>query len=298
MTSTTSIRFDAVAEAGSGRVRAAPSFLRRTLRARLAPFWLAICGLVLLAAIAAPLVAPYNPVKVDSEALLDPPSRTHVLGTDQLGRDILSRMIYGAQASLAAGLASVAAALVIGTAIGVVSGYLGHSVDNVAMRLMDTLLSFPALLLALSITVVLGAGLTAVIIAISIVYIPTFARLARGQVLSARELDFVLAARAIGVPDVRIMLRHILPNIAAPLIVQASLSIAFAILTEASLSFLGLGIKPPEPSWGSMVSEGRQYLREAPWVVFGPGGAILVTVMALNVLGDALRDALDVRLSA
>ena len=298
MSSTDSVAPPAVAAPAPLRVRATSSFWRRALRARLAPLWLTIFALVVLAAIAAPLVAPYDPVKVDGDALLEAPSRAHLIGTDQLGRDTLSRMVYGARASLAAGLTSVAAALVVGTTIGIVSGYLGGWADNVAMRLMDTLLSFPALLLALAITVVLGAGLTAVIIAISIVYVPTFARLARGQVLSARELDFVLAARAVGVADGRIMFRHILPNIAAPLIVQASLSIAFAILTEASLSFLGLGIKPPEPSWGSMVSEGRQYLREAPWVVFGPGVAILLTVMALNILGDALRDALDVRLSA
>src|SRR4051812_19912789 len=165
MTSTSSMTPIAIAEPDAVRVRSSSSFLRRALSARLAPLWLAICVLVVLAAIAAPLVAPYDPVKVDSDALLDAPSATHLLGTDQLGRDILSRMVYGARASLAAGLASVAAALIIGTAIGIVSGYLGHWVDQVAMRLMDTLLSFPALLLALSITVVLGAGLTAVIIA-------------------------------------------------------------------------------------------------------------------------------------
>jgi len=294
MTSTEITAPTTVAEPTPGRARS--SFLGRALRARLAPLWLAVCLLMLLAAVGAPILAPYDPTKVDSEALLDGPSRPHLLGTDQLGRDVLSRIVYGARASLAAGLSSVAAALLVGTTIGVVAGYLGGWVDNVAMRLMDTLLSFPALLLALAITVVLGAGLVAVIVAISIVYVPTFARLARGQVLAAREQEFVLAARAVGVADVRIMARHILPNIAAPLIVQASLSIAFAILTEASLSFLGLGVKPPDPSWGSMVSDGRQYLREAPWVVFGPGAAILLTVTALNVLGDALRDALDVRL--
>lgn len=275
---------------------AAQVLLRRLLKARLAPLGGLICLLALIAAIFAPLFAPDDPNRTDIMNSLQPPGLHHWLGTDDLGRDILSRVIFGARVSLLVGLISVGAALLLGSTIGVLAGYFGGWLDNAAMRVMDAILSFPALVLALAIAAVLGPGLAAPMIAIAVVYVPNFARLTRGQVLSVREMEFVLAARTMGGGHGRLMARHVLPNITAPLIVQTSLSVAFAILAEASLSFLGLGISPPAPSWGRMVSEGRQYLQDAPWLVFGPGAAIFILVMGLNFLGDALRDALDPRL--
>jgi len=271
--------------------------LRRMRRVRFATLGIGVVGLVVFLALFAGLLAPRDPVKPDLNRSLEPPSLSHLLGTDDLGRDILSRVIYGARVSLLAGVVSVAIALLAGVGLGVISGYWGGWADNVIMRLMDSLLSFPAIVLALAIAAAIGAGLTNVMIAIGIVNTPTFARLARGQALAVRELDYVGAARGLGAWDLRIMRVHLLPNIAAPLIVQTSLSVAFAILAEASLSFLGFGVKPPEPSWGSMVSMGRGYLQQAPWLVFGPGAAIFITVMGFNFVGDALRDALDPRLS-
>ena len=269
---------------------------RRLLRARMAPFGLIICGLIVFCAVLAPFVAPHEPSRTDIMTSLEGPSRSHWLGTDDLGRDILSRVIYGARISLLVGIVSVAIALFFGAVIGVASGYFGGVLDQVLMRVMDAILSFPALVLAIAIAAVLGAGLAAPMIAIAVVNVPVFARVARGQVLTAREQEFVIAARTLGSNHGRIMFRHILPNIAPPLIVQTSLSVAFAILAEASLSFLGLGVSPPDASWGRMVSEGRQYLQDAPWLVFGPGAAIFLAVMGLNFVGDGLRDALDPRL--
>jgi peptide/nickel transport system permease protein len=251
---------------------------------------------IILIAIFAPLVAPISPTRTDIMVSLEGPSRSHWLGTDDLGRDVLSRIIFGSRVSLLVGLVSVAVALLIGASIGMLSGYFGGWTDIVLMRAMDSILSFPALVLALAVASVIGTGIKAPMIAIAVVYIPTFARITRGQVLTVRELEFVLAARTVGSDRLRIMLRHVFPNVLAPLIIQTSLSVAFAILAEASLSFLGLGVQPPTPSWGRMVSEGRQYLQDAPWIVFGPGFAIFIMVMGLNFLGDALRDALDPRL--
>jgi peptide/nickel transport system permease protein len=269
--------------------------LRGALRARLAPVGIVVLAAAVAAGALAPVIAPYDPLRPDVQQLLAPPGLAHPFGTDDLGRDVLSRVVYGARVSMAVGLVAVALAFALGVTIGVAAGYAGGWLEGVAVRLVDALLSFPALILALAIATVLGAGLTAVMVAIAVVYVPTFARLSRGQVLVVREHEFVVAARALGVGDIRIVVRHILPAIAAPLVVQTSLSIAFAILAEASLSFLGLGMKPPQPSWGSMVSEGRQYLRSAPWTVFAPGAAIFLVVMSLNFVGDALRDALDPR---
>lgn len=272
------------------------AFIRRLRRRPLALLGFTICIAVILAALFAPLITPFDPNKPDIMVSLEGPSAAHWLGTDDLGRDVLSRIIFGARVSLLVGLVSVGAALVVGATIGMLSGYLGGWLDTVLMRAMDSILSFPALVLALAIAAALGTGLKAPMIAIAVVYVPTFARVTRGQVMTVRELEFVVAARTVGVGNSRIMRRHILPNILAPLIIQTSLSVAFAILAEASLSFLGLGVKPPAPSWGRMVSEGRQYLQDAPWIVFGPGFAIFITVMGLNFFGDALRDALDPRL--
>lgn len=271
-------------------------FLQDLFETRLAAVGLALIALLVFGAALAGVIAPYDPLHQNLDQAFAGPSLSHLLGTDDLGRDLLSRTIYGARVSLLAGVVSVGIALGAGVAVGLAAGYWAGTLDQVLMRLMDALLAFPGLILALAITAALGSDLINALIAIGIVGIPGFARLTRGQVLSVRELAFVEAARAMGTSDLRIMLRHILPNVSAPLIVQASLSVAFAILAEASLSFLGLGAKPPTPSWGSMVSLGRDYLDQAPLVVFVPGGAIFLAVMGFNFLGDALRDLFDPRM--
>jgi peptide/nickel transport system permease protein len=245
----------------------------------------------------APFISPYDPNRQRLLEALQAPSAEHLLGTDENGRDVLSRILYGTRISLAAGIFSVSIALILGITTGLLSGYFGGKVDNIIMRFMDALLAFPTLVLALAITAALGPGLRNAMIAIGIVGTPIFARLTRGQVLSVREREFVEAARTLGAGHLRIMLTHILPNVMAPLIVQMSLSVAVAILAEATLSFLGLGVQPPEPSWGSMVSRGKDYLDLAPWLAFAPGGAIFLAVMGFNFVGDAVRDALDPRLT-
>jgi peptide/nickel transport system permease protein len=270
--------------------------VQRALSARFAAFGGIVLLLAVLMAVFAPAISPYDPLKQDLGSLLAAPSAAHVFGTDNIGRDVLARVIWGTRVSLIAGLVSVAIAVVAGSLLGLAAGYWGGSVDGLVMRLMDAVLSFPALVLALALGAVLGAGLSGVLIALGVVYTPTFARLMRGQVLTIRTREFVEAARVIGAPDWQILRRHILPNAATPIVVQASLSVAFAILAEASLSFLGLGVQPPEPSWGSMINAGRGYLQQAPWIVFGPGAALFVTVLGLNFVGDAIRDALDPRL--
>ena len=274
----------------------ARAFWRRLRRTRLALVGLFLVLLVVACAILAPVISPYDPTRQRLIEALQGPSAAHPFGTDENGRDVLSRVLYGARVSLLAGIFSVAIALVCGVVSGLVSGYFSGRVDNVIMRFMDALLAFPTLVLALAITATLGPGLRNAMIAIGVIYTPIFARLTRGQVLSIREREFIEAARTIGAGNSRIMLRHVLPNVTAPIIVQASLSVAFAILAEATLSFLGLGVQPPEPSWGSMVSRGKDYLDQAPWLSFAPGGAIFLAVMGFNFLGDAVRDALDPRL--
>jgi peptide/nickel transport system permease protein len=269
--------------------------LRRAASARLASFGAAVTLVALLAALAAPLLAPYDPLKQDLGNSLARPGRTHLLGTDNVGRDVLSRTIWGTRISLVAGFVSVAAAAAVGGLIGLLAGYRGGRADGLAMRLMDAVLSFPPLVLALALGAVLGADLYGVLIALSVVYTPTFGRLMRGQVLTIKTREYIEAARGLGASAWWIAWRHVLPNAATPIVVQASLSVAFAILAEASLSFLGLGVQPPEASWGSMINAGRGYLRQAPWIVFGPGAALFVTVLGLNFLGDAVRDALDPR---
>jgi ABC-type dipeptide/oligopeptide/nickel transport system permease subunit len=252
--------------------------------------------LAVLAAVFAPLVSPYDPLRQDLANLLAGPGAAHLLGTDNVGRDILARVIWGTRVSLIAGFVSVAMAVLAGSVLGLVAGYSGGRVDGLVMRLIDAVLAFPPLVLALALGAVLGAGLVGVLIALGVVYTPTFARLMRGQVLTIKTREYVQAAHLLGAPGWRIVLRHILPNAATPVVVQASLSVAFAILAEASLSFLGLGVQPPEPSWGSMINAGRGYLQQAPWIVFGPGAALFITVLGLNFVGDAIRDALDPRL--
>jgi peptide/nickel transport system permease protein len=270
--------------------------LRRAAAVRLAPFGAAVLLLAVLGAVFAPVVSPRDPLKQDLDRALARPGRAHLLGTDNVGRDVLSRVIWGTRVSLVAGFGSVAIAMVAGGLLGLLAGYAGGRVDGLVMRLMDAVLSFPPLVLALALGAVLGAGLTGVVIALGVVYTPTFARLMRGQVLTIIAREYVDAARALGAPGWRIAWSHVLPNATAPIVVQASLSVAFAILAEASLSFLGLGIQPPAASWGSMINAGRGYLQQAPWIVFGPGAALFVTVVGLNFVGDAVRDALDPRL--
>jgi ABC-type dipeptide/oligopeptide/nickel transport system permease subunit len=264
-------------------------------RTRLAVLGGAVLGGAVLLAVFAPLVAPYDPLKQDLGNLLASPSPEHLLGTDNVGRDILARVIWGARVSLIAGAGSVALAVTVGCVLGLLAGYWRGAVDDVVMRVIDAVLSFPALVLALALGAMLGPGLGSVLIALGVVYTPAFARLMRGQVLTIRTREYVYAARLLGAPDWRVLQRHVLPNAATPVVIQASLTVAFAILAEASLSFLGLGVRPPEPSWGGMINAGRGYLQQAPWLVFGPGAALFLTVLGLNFVGDAVRDALDPR---
>jgi peptide/nickel transport system permease protein len=257
----------------------------------------AIIALLLFVAIAAPLVAPYDPKLVDVTTALLPPSVEHPLGTDDLGRDVLSRVIWGSRISLSVGLIAVSIGFLLGVSLGLVAGYVGGLFDLLAMRAIDTLLAFPALLLAISITAALGPQIQNAMIAIGIVAVPAYTRLTRAQVLSLREREFVLAARAIGATPLRVVLRHLLPNGTNALVVQATLGIAAAILAEAALSFLGLGAQPPEPSWGQDINYNARYLSNLKWwMSVGPGTAIFLAVFSFNFLGDALRDALDPRL--
>jgi ABC-type dipeptide/oligopeptide/nickel transport system permease subunit len=281
---------------GAGIGRRLGALLRRALRSRGAGFGFLIVGVVLVAALGADLVAPYDPNQRQAAGVLVAPSSAHPLGTDQLARDVLSRLIYGARTSVQAGVVSVGFALVVGVGMGLLAGYHGGWTDDLLMLLADALWSFPTLVLALAIAASLGPGLTNAMLAIGIVFTPVFMRLVRGQTLSVRERDFIAAARAIGANPGRIMLRHVWPNVTAPIIVQASLLVASAIVVEAALSFLGLGIEPPAPSWGSMLKGGYQYMQQALWLSIAPGAAIFVTVLAFNLLGDGLRRALDPRL--
>lgn len=271
-------------------------FLHRYARNRLALVGLWVVALVILSATLASVVAPADPAKPDFVNLLQPPSRAHLFGTDDLGRDELSRVIYGARTSLLAGIVSVGIALCVGLPLGLISGYFRGRLDDFMMRLTDALLSFPFLVLALAIAAVLGTGLAKAMIAIGIVFTPGFIRLSRAQVLSERERTYVEAARGLGASDGRIVLRHILPNSLSPVLVQASLAMAVAITAEATLSFLGLGTQPPTPSWGSMLNIAQAYLNKAPWLAWWPGLAIFVTVLSLNLVGDGLREVLDPRL--
>lgn len=252
--------------------------------------------LFILIAVAAPLIAPYDPVSQDYNHLLEGPTLTHPFGTDNFGRDILSRVMYGGRISLTIGFLGTLFGVVCGIAVGIAAGYYSGWVDSVLMRLLDILLAFPGLLLAITIIAALGVGTINVVVAIGIFSIPTFARVLRGSVLSLKEADFVTAARAVGADDRRLMFTHLLPNAIQPILVIATLRLGTAILTAASLSFLGLGIRPPSPEWGAMLSDGRDYLQNAPHVAVFPGLAILLTVLALNLLGDGLRDALDPKL--
>jgi peptide/nickel transport system permease protein len=254
-------------------------------------------SVVVIAAIFAPVLSPRDPLLMNPAQLLDPPSPGHWLGTDEFGRDILSRVIWGARISLYVGVIAVSIALLAGVSLGLLSGYYGGLLDELIARVLDVVFAFPSILLALGIVGALGPGLTNTMIAIGIVYTPVYARLTRGTTLSIREREFVAAAAACGANDLRILRSHILPNVAAPLIVQTSLSLSLAILAEASLSFLGLGTQPPDPSWGTMVNTGQRLIELSPWPVIFPGFAIIVAVLGFNLLGDGIRDVFDPRLA-
>jgi ABC-type dipeptide/oligopeptide/nickel transport system permease subunit len=277
------------------RQRRAAAF-QLLLRQRLAVPALAVLLLVVLSAIFANVIAPYDPERQDYAHVMEGPSRTHLLGTDDIGRDVLSRIIYGSRTSVSVGLVAVAISIVFGVTLGLVAAYVRGWVDDVIMRVMDALAAFPALVLALGITAALKPGLLNVMISIGVIFIPQFARLARGESLSVRELEYVTAARVLGAGAARTIWRHIWPNITAPIIVQASLRVAAAIVTEASLSFLGAGVPPPTASWGGMLRSSYQFTETAPWLALFPGAAIFLTVLASNLFGDALRSALDPRM--
>jgi peptide/nickel transport system permease protein len=280
--------------------RAAPRPERRLVETvgRLTRHPLAVTGLLLVIgqtaiALLAPWLAPSDPSAIDYRAMLAGPSATHPLGTDDLGRDLLSRLVHGARVSLGVSVTAVLLAVVAGVPLGLITGYKGGPVDETLMRLLDSVMALPALVLALTIAAVLGLGLVNGMIAIAIVLLPIFTRLVRGQVLSVKHSDYVQAAHALGVPTRVVLGRHILPNVMNPVIVQASLGVGFAIIIESSLSFIGLGAQPPTPAWGSMVQTGFQYLETAPWFVLAPAAMIFLAVLGFNMLGDGLRDLLD-----
>lgn len=265
--------------------------LRYSITARIG---MVIAVIIILTAILAPIIDPYNP-KLDSnlDIARQPPSAQHIFGTDRLGRDIFRRIVHGASLSLSVGVVAVATAGITGTILGLVSGYFGGATDMVIMRIMDVMLAFPSMLLAIAIVAVRGTGLFNTIIAISVVGIPGYARLVRSMVLSIREREYILASHMVGVRTHVIIFRHVLPNSLSPLIVSATMGIGGAILTAAALGFLGLGAQPPAPEWGAMIGDGVPFLRQTPHMVFYPGMAIMLTVLGFNLLGDGLRDALD-----
>ncbi len=269
---------------------------RRLKRNRAAVIGGLIVFLFFFVAILAPVISPYPPNEGDLTKRLKPPCREHPLGTDPLGRDQLSRVIYGARISLQIQVVAVLIALVIGTLLGMVGGYYGGKFDNLIMRLMDILLAFPGIFLAISIIAVLGPGLTNLMLAAGIYSIPQFARIVRGSILSLKEKEFVEAARAVGENDFNILFRYLLPNSMAPMIIQTTLRMATVLLTASGLSFLGLGVQPPTPEWGAMLSTARAYMITAPHVATAPGLAIMLVVMGFNLFGDGLRDSLDPRL--
>jgi peptide/nickel transport system permease protein len=269
--------------------------LGRLLRRRAAQAGLVIIACFLLATILAPLIAPYDPYEQDLSAALSPPSATHLLGADQYGRDVATRVVYGARTALVAIVVANGLALLLGGAIGLIGGFFGGTIDSTLMRLVDVLLAFPYLLLALIIVAALGPSLTNSMVAIGIVYTPQYARLIRGQVLSVRAADYVRAARAVGASPLRIMLRHVLPNSYTPVLVMATVQAGSVVVETAGLSFLGLGAQPPSPDWGALLADGHHYFLTAWWIATFPGLAIFAVVLGFNLVGDALRDEFDPR---
>jgi peptide/nickel transport system permease protein len=288
-----------VDQGGSASIlRRSRRFVGRVFETRLVGTGVGILAVVAFCALFANAISPYDPNEQDYLAFTEAPSRAHLLGTDDLGRDVLARIIYGSRVSLLVGVIAVGIAVGVGVTLGLLAGYAGGLVEDVVMRIVDALQAFPGLILALGIAAALGPGIEKAMIAIGIVATPAMARLTRAQTLAIREREFVSAARVIGASPLLIVLRHIWPNVTAPIIVQATLLVATAIVTEAGLSFLGVGVVPPTPSWGSMIRTGSQYLEVAPWMAFAPGVAIFATVLAFNFVGDGLRRALDPRLLA
>ena len=290
----------AAASAGGAAVsapsRPARHLWRQLWRRKTAVVGLMLAAVVLLGALLAPWLAPEDPLVMGPRRFAAP-SVTAWLGTDQFGRDLLSRLLYGARVSIAVSFAAVGMATLIGGTIGLCAGYFGGRVDLVLMRGVDVLMAFPTLLLALAVVATFGGSARNLILAVTLAYIPIFSRVVRGSALSVKQSDFVEASRALGARDGRIMLRAVLPNVLAPIIVQATFNLSTAIMIEAALSFLGLGVQPPAPSWGSMLSEARNFMELDPWLALAPGGAITLAVLGFNLFGDGLRDILDPRLA-
>lgn len=280
---------------GRKRIRRGPlaGVMFRLRKSPLAMFGMAVMLILVFCALFADIIAPHNYAAQNLDHMFETPSRRFLLGTDEFGRDILSRLIYGARVSLQVGLIAVSIALAAGGTLGAVAGYYGGKADNCIMRVMDVLLSIPGMLLAIAIAASLGPGLMNMMIAVGISATPRYARIVRSSVLTIRGMEFVEAAQAVGSSDFRIIMKHIIPNSMAPIIVQSTLGVAAAILNAAGLSFIGLGIQPPNPEWGAMLSGGRQYIRDYPHLTLYPGLTIMLTILALNFLGDGLRDALD-----
>jgi peptide/nickel transport system permease protein len=268
---------------------------KRFRRNRGAFVGLAILVIIFLLAIFANVFAPYDPKEQNALSALQPPSKEHLLGTDNFGRDVFSRLIYGSRASLSVGFGAVLFSMIVGVTLGLIAGYYGGMIETIIMRMVDGLLSFPALILAIALMAILGLGLQNIMIAVAVGFIGHFARVTRGDVLNIKEETYIEAARLMGVSNTRIILSHVLPNILSPIIVQAVLRVSAAILTESSLSFLGLGLPPPTPTWGFMIAEGRGFIVMAPWISTFPGLELFLVVFGLNLFGDGLRDALDPR---
>jgi peptide/nickel transport system permease protein len=269
---------------------------RRFRRNKGAVFGLGVFVAIVVMAVCAGIIAPYNPLEQSYAHIMEGPSLDHWLGTDSFGRDMLSRIIYGARIALIVGILAVLLAMVIGVTLGLISGYYGGIIDTVIMRLMDGVFAFPILILAIALMAVMGFGVRNVIIAVAVVSVAPFARVTRGDVLAVREEPYIEAARLSGISNTAVIFRHVLPNVLAPIIVQGALRVSAAIITEAGLSFLGLGPPPPTPVWGSMIAEGRNFIVMAPHISTFPGIALMITVVGLNLLGDGLRDTLDPKL--
>ena len=284
-------------EKNIGRSQNGPAeIFSRLRRSPLAMIGLVVVTILVIIAVFAGFIAPYGYAEQDLMAAFEAPSKAHIFGTDEFGRDIFSRIVYGSRISLQVGFIAVGIAVFAGGFLGAIAGYYGGRADNLIMRTMDILLSIPSILLAIAIAASLGPGLFNLMIAVGISATPNYARIVRGSVLSIRNQEFVEAAKAVGSSDLRIIAKHIIPNCLAPIIVQATLVVAIAILTAAGLSFIGLGIQPPIPEWGSMLSGGREYIRDYAYMTIFPGLSIMITILALNFLGDGLRDALDPKL--
>ncbi len=288
---------NAETEKNIGRSQNGPAeIFSRLRRSPLAMIGLVVVTILVIVAVFAGVIAPYGYAEQDLMAAFEPPSKAHIFGTDEFGRDIFSRIVFGSRISLQVGFIAVGIAVFAGGFLGAIAGYYGGRADNFIMRTMDILLSIPSILLAIAIAASLGPGLFNLMIAVGISATPNYARIVRGSVLSIRNQEFVEAAKAVGSSDLRIIAKHIIPNCLAPIIVQATLGVAIAILTAAGLSFIGLGIQPPIPEWGSMLSGGREYIRDYAYMTIFPGLSIMITILALNFLGDGLRDALDPKL--